>query len=62
MRAPDQWAASGELRKRLLAAFTANGIEIPRPQRVVLAREPGPFADAATTEAGPSDDDLLPDE
>ena len=41
VRAADQWAAAGEFRKRLLAAFRANGIEIPRPQRVVLAREPG---------------------
>ena len=41
VRAPDQWAAAGELRKRLLAAFQEHGIEIPRPQRVVLAREPG---------------------
>jgi small-conductance mechanosensitive channel len=41
VRAPDQWAAAGELRKRLLAAFREHGIEIPRPQRVVLAREPG---------------------
>jgi small conductance mechanosensitive channel len=39
VRAPDQWAAAGELRKRLLAAFKEHGIEIPRPQRVVLARE-----------------------
>jgi small conductance mechanosensitive channel len=41
VRAQDQWAAAGELRKRLLAAFHANGIEIPRPQRVVLTRESG---------------------
>ncbi len=41
VRAPDQWAAAGELRKRLLAAFHAHGIEIPRPQRVVLASHPG---------------------
>ena len=41
VRAPDQWAAAGELRKRLLAAFKEHGIEIPRPQRVVLAGEPG---------------------
>ena len=40
VRAIDQWAASGELRKRLLAAFNEHGIEIPRPQRVVLARDP----------------------
>ena len=40
VQAVDQWAAAGELRKRLLAAFTREGIEIPRPQRVVLARDP----------------------
>jgi small conductance mechanosensitive channel len=53
VRAPDQWAAAGELRKRLLAAFKVNGIEIPRPQRVVLTRDPG---------TGPTEDDLLPEE
>ena len=53
VRAPDQWAAAGELRKRLLAAFREHGIEIPRPQRVVLAREPGAAAvpDEALTNA-----------
>jgi moderate conductance mechanosensitive channel len=40
VRAVDQWSAGGELRKRLLAAFTEHGIPIPRPQRVVLARDP----------------------
>jgi moderate conductance mechanosensitive channel len=52
VRAPDQWAAAGELRKRLLAAFHEHGIEIPRPQRVVLAREPGglPPPDEGMTE------------
>lgn len=39
VRAPDQWAAAGDLRKRLLAAFTEHGIEIPRPQRVILSRD-----------------------
>lgn len=39
VRAPDQWAAAGELRKRLLAAFSEHGIEIPRPQRVILSRD-----------------------
>lgn len=43
VRAPDQWSAAGELRKRLLAAFTEHGIEIPRPQRVILSRETGAF-------------------
>ena len=40
VRAADQWAAGGDFRKRLLAAFKTHGIEIPRPQRVVLARDP----------------------
>jgi moderate conductance mechanosensitive channel len=62
VRAPDRWAVGGELRKRLLVAFAANGIEIPRPQRVVLARDPDPFIPPAPTPAGPSDDELFPDE
>lgn len=40
VRAQDQWSAGGEFRKRLLAALEANGVEIPRPQRVVLSRDP----------------------
>jgi small conductance mechanosensitive channel len=40
VRATDQWAAAGELRRRLLDGFTRHGIEIPRPQRVILARDP----------------------
>jgi len=57
VRAPDQWAAAGELRKRLLAAFKKHGIEIPRPQRVVLAREPGGLLppDEAMAEGGVGD-------
>lgn len=43
VRAQDQWAAAGELRKRLLTAFKEHGIEIPRPQRVILSRDQGPF-------------------
>jgi moderate conductance mechanosensitive channel len=55
VRAADQWVAAGDFRKRLLAAFKKHGIEIPRPQRVVLAREAG-----ADLEVGlaPSDADL----
>jgi moderate conductance mechanosensitive channel len=48
--APDQWAAGGEFRKRLLAALEANGVEIPRPQRVILSRDP-----AAALAGMPSD-------
>ena len=62
VRAPDQWAASGELRKRLLAAFKANDIEIPRPQRIVLSRSPGLSDEPGPGGPGPSDDDLVPDD
>jgi small-conductance mechanosensitive channel len=53
VRAVDQWSAGGELRKRLLAAFNEHGIPIPRPQRVVLARDPdgaGPRPPEVTVE------------
>jgi len=51
VRAPDQWAAAGELRKRLLDAFREHGIEIPRPQRVILSRDPGAFPPPDEAEA-----------
>jgi small-conductance mechanosensitive channel len=38
VRASEQWAVDGELRKRLLAAFAENGIEIPQPQRMMLTQ------------------------
>ncbi|HZM72334.1 MAG TPA: mechanosensitive ion channel family protein [Candidatus Polarisedimenticolia bacterium] len=60
VRAPEQWAASGELRKRLLAAFREHGIEIPRPQRVILSRDLQPRAAAVGN--GPNDEDLAPEE
>ena len=55
VRAAEQWAASGEFRKRLLEAFAANGIEIPRPHRVVFTGEGGT---AVLSPEGPSEDDL----
>ncbi|MEI7743954.1 MAG: mechanosensitive ion channel family protein [Chloroflexota bacterium] len=61
VRASEQWAAGGELRKRLLAAFTTHGIELPRAQRVVLTRDLGadPFvAGGGPDPAGPTQDDL----
>ena len=58
VRAPEKWAAGGELRKRLLAAFAANGIEIPRPQRVVLAPSGQPAVEPV---AGPTEEELSVD-
>jgi small conductance mechanosensitive channel len=55
VRASEQWAASGEFRKRLLAAFAENGIEIPRPHRVVFTGEGGT---AVLSPTGPTEDDL----
>ena len=55
VRAADQWSAGGDFRKRLLAAFKTHGIEIPRPQRVVLARDP---RDAIEVGLAPDQDDL----
>jgi small conductance mechanosensitive channel len=46
VRAADRWAAPGELRKRVVAAFQANGIEIPARGRVQFTGE------AARTDAG----------
>lgn len=55
VRAADRWAASGELRKRLLEAFSAHGIELPRPARVVLAGQP---MGASAAALGPTDEEL----
>jgi len=62
VRATEQWAAAGEFRKRLLVAFKANGIEIPRPQRVVLARETPAIGPLDAAPLGPTDEDLAPEE
>ena len=45
-----QWEVMGELRRRLLVAFAAEGIEIPLPHRVVISRaeDGGPQAQPAT--------------
>jgi small conductance mechanosensitive channel len=59
VRAPALPAVQGELRRRLLSAFAANGIELPRPQRVVLAKDsqPDPFTPGGPA-AGPSQEEL----
>jgi small conductance mechanosensitive channel len=62
VRATEQWSAGGEFRKRLLAALHENGIEIPRPQRVVLARDPdGAGPKPAEVLVGPDDEALAGD-
>jgi small-conductance mechanosensitive channel len=57
VRAEDRWNAAGELRKRLLAAFHAKGIEIPRPQRVVITREPDGLATTLPDDLSPHAND-----
>jgi small-conductance mechanosensitive channel len=52
VRAADQWAAAGDFRRRLLAAFNENGIEMPGSQRTILTR----------TENGELMPDLAPDQ
>ncbi len=49
VRAEDRWVAAGEFRRRLLAAFAAEGIEIPFPHRVIVDRRP--------VDGGATDDD-----
>ena len=52
VRAAEQWSTAGELRKRLLVAFREHHIEIPRPQRVVLSRDPQELAFAPNPAPG----------
>ena len=51
VRAAEQWAVAGEIRKRVLAAFAREGIEIPFPHRVVVSRVGGSEAEAASAAA-----------
>jgi small conductance mechanosensitive channel len=57
VRAIDQWSAGGELRRRLLAAFAEEGIEIASPQRVIVTAQP-PHA-AAPTGTAPDQADVV---
>ena len=49
-RAAEQVAVGEELRKRILAAFTAAGIQVPFPHRVVVSQPANPDADAAAAD------------
>jgi small-conductance mechanosensitive channel len=58
VRAADQWAAAGDFRRRLLAAFKSNGIAIARPLGEAAIASPGrPVRD----DGAPSEDDLADD-
>lgn len=39
VRAAEQWAVAGELRKRILAAFSRAGLAIPFPHQVIVTRD-----------------------
>jgi small-conductance mechanosensitive channel len=56
VRASEQWAAGGEFRKLLLEAFARNGIRLPRPPQVVVARADG--SDGVAVGPAPTQDDL----
>jgi small conductance mechanosensitive channel len=47
VRPAEQWAVAGELRKRILAAFAAEDIEIPFPHQVMVTRQQGGGASRA---------------
>jgi len=59
VRAPALPAVTGELRRRLLGAFAANGIELPKPRSVVLSpnAQVDPFAPAGDVLPSPAPDD-----
>ena len=61
VRAGDQWAATGELRRRILIAFAREDIEIPFPHRVVISRTEESAA-AEVAAASPPDGQPEPDE
>jgi moderate conductance mechanosensitive channel len=61
VRAAEQWAVAGELRKRILAAFGREGIDVPFPHQVIVTRDPagGGARSTASTDTGDGDDDGL---
>jgi small conductance mechanosensitive channel len=59
VRAAEQWAVAGELRKRILAAFSADGIDVPFPHQVIVSRDAG--ARPARTPEVPASEGPLPE-
>ena len=61
VRAAEQWAVAGELRKRILTAFSREGLAVPFPHQVIVTRGPGESgatAPSATTgDEPPADPD-----
>ena len=53
VRAAEQWAVAGELRKRILAAFGRGGVEIPFPHQVIVTRAGSRPVDPRTALADP---------
>lgn len=63
VRAAEQWAVAGELRKRILAAFAREGIDMPLPHQVIVTRGPAgrdAAVDASTDAAAPEGDPTKP--
>ncbi len=59
VRASEQWAAAGELRRRLLVAFSDAGIEIPFPHRVMISpRTPAGTVDGTGAPPAAEGDDV----
>lgn len=54
VQAAQQWAVGGELRKRILAAFAREGIEIAFPRRLIVNRD----ATGRTVPAGAATEDV----
>lgn len=63
VRAAEQWAVAGELRKRIMAAFAREGIDMPLPHQVIVTRgpaDPGASADTPTDAPALEDDPTKP--
>ncbi|MEO8246960.1 MAG: mechanosensitive ion channel family protein [Chloroflexota bacterium] len=55
VRAAEQWAVAGELRKRILAAFSGAGIGVPYPRRVMVTRGAAPASEPDGAEPAETD-------